>query len=111
LARSKSKLYYVMTRMTKSLLALSIAGLASGLFFVSGIINVGNLVALYTALPAGAICFGLFLISLMLEKEATAFDQEQTSEAVSNAASRPGSNDREQAPSKSSSRQFASAKA
>jgi len=43
---------------------------------VTGLVNVQGAVWLYVALPAGAICMGLFLISLMLEKE-TGFDQEQ----------------------------------
>ena len=70
-----------MSRTTKTLLALAITGLASGLFFVSGLINV-QLSALYVTLPAGAIFFGLFLISFMLEKEVSAFDKEQASHAV-----------------------------
>jgi hypothetical protein len=70
-----------MSRTTKTLLALAITGLASGLFFVSGLIDV-KLPALYVALPAGAIFFGLFLISRMLEKEVSAFDKEQQSHAI-----------------------------
>lgn len=65
-----------MGKMTKTLLALSLTGLGSGLLFASGLIDVNNLPALHVALPAGAIFFGLFLISLMLEKESARFDEE-----------------------------------
>jgi hypothetical protein len=65
-----------MTKTTKNLLILSIVCLALGLVFVTGIINVQNVVALYVALPAGAIFFGLFLIFRMLEKEALLYDEE-----------------------------------
>jgi hypothetical protein len=65
-----------MGKTTKILLGLSIAGLALGLTFVTGLINVEHLVALYVALPVGAIFFGLFLISLMLERESAQFDRE-----------------------------------
>ena len=71
------ELTLVMTKITKSLLGLSIVGIGSGLVFVSGLINVQDKVAYYVSLPAGAIFFGLFLISLMLEKESAAYDAEQ----------------------------------
>ena len=62
-----------MGKMTKCLLALSISGLTLGLalnFFKGS-------PATYVVLPAGAIFFGLFLISFMLEKESAAYDAEQ----------------------------------
>ena len=62
-----------MGKMTKCLLALSISGLTLGLalnFFKGS-------PATFVVLPAGAIFFGLFLISLMLEKESAAYDAEQ----------------------------------
>jgi hypothetical protein len=66
----------IMTKTTKNLLILSIVCLTSGMAFVTGIINVQNVVALYVALPAGAIFFGLFMIFKMLEKEASFYDEE-----------------------------------
>ena len=62
-----------MGKMTKCLLALSISGITLGLalnFFKGS-------PATYVVLPAGAILFGLFLISFMLEKESAAYDAEQ----------------------------------
>ena len=66
-----------MSKTTISLLVLSLSCLASGLVFVTGLINVGDAVGLYAALPAGAIFFGLFLISLSLQAESALFDKEQ----------------------------------
>jgi len=65
-----------MSRTTKTLLVLSLVGLASGFAFVSGAVNVGEAVGLYAALPMGAIFFGLFLISKLLEKEVAKYDTE-----------------------------------
>ena len=66
-----------MTKMTKTLLVLSLIGLVAGLVFVTGLVNVTNAIGLYVTLPFGAILFGLFLISRMLEKETSRFDEEQ----------------------------------
>lgn len=66
-----------MGKLTKTLLILSIAALVVGMAFVIGLVNVENLVALYVVLPLGAVFLGLFLISLVLEKESALFDQEQ----------------------------------
>jgi hypothetical protein len=83
-----------MGKTTKTLLVLALAGLVSGMVFVTGLINVENMVALYAALPAGAILFGLFLISRMLEKETARYDQEQgDSLAAANAANSNLAND------------------
>lgn len=65
-----------MSKLTKSLLVLTILGFVIGLIFVTGVINVGDAVALYMVLPAGAIFFGLFLISKMLDKEVALHDAE-----------------------------------
>ncbi len=65
-----------MSRTTKTLLVLSLVGLVSGFAFVSGVVNVGEAVGLYAALPMGAILFGLFLISKLLEKEVAKYDAE-----------------------------------
>jgi hypothetical protein len=67
-----------MGKMTKLLLVLALMGLGSGLIFASGLVQVKDLPGLYATLPVGAICFGLFLISLMLEKESALFDEEHS---------------------------------
>jgi hypothetical protein len=66
-----------MSKMTKVLLVLSLSCLASGLVFVTGIVNVGEAAWLYVTFPVGAILFGLFLISLSLQAESALFDEEQ----------------------------------
>ena len=66
-----------MSKLTKTLLWLAVGFLTSGLVLVSGLVEIGNLVVLYVALPLGAICFGLYLISQLLEKESARYDQEQ----------------------------------
>jgi ABC-type nickel/cobalt efflux system permease component RcnA len=66
-----------MTGVTKTLLVLTIVNFVLGLLFVTGALSVGDAPALYVTLPAGAICFGLFLIWHMLEKETAAYDEEQ----------------------------------
>ena len=73
----------IMTKITRRLLVISIVCLAAGLAFVTGIIDVRNAVALYVALPAGAILFGLFLIFKMLEKETLLYDEEQRAHQAS----------------------------
>lgn len=65
------------TFMTKKLLILSVAALALGLAFVTDVINVQNMAALYVAVPAGAIFLGLFMVFKSLEKEALLHDAEQ----------------------------------
>ena len=79
-----------MGKTTKILLALSLAGFGAGLVFVTDLIKAQESSWLYVALPTGAICFGLFLISKLLEKETALFDQEQrmllaSAERLSNA--------------------------
>jgi hypothetical protein len=66
-----------MSKMTKFLLVLSLSCLTAGLVFVTGLVNVGEAVGLYVTLPAGAIFWGLFLISLSLQAESALFDEEQ----------------------------------
>jgi len=63
--------------MTKKLFILSVTSLALGLAFVTDVVNVQNAVALYVALPAGAIFLGLFMVFKSLEKEASLHDAEQ----------------------------------
>ncbi len=66
-----------MTKTTKILLALAIAGLVSGLAINSGLVDASTAEWLYVCFPMGAILFGLFLLSKILEKETAAYDQEQ----------------------------------
>ena len=66
-----------MTKLTKTLLGLAVAGIGSGLLFVTGTIHVQDNVFWYVTLPAGAIFFGLFLISLALAKETARFDEDE----------------------------------
>jgi hypothetical protein len=65
-----------MTTATKTCLAISVAGFIAGsiMDFCSFQVN-----PMFTAiLPVGAIFLGMFLISLILEKEVAQFDAEQT---------------------------------
>jgi hypothetical protein len=49
-----------------------------GLLVSTNLIKIPNAVAgVYVLLPAGAVLFGLFLISKALEKEVTRYDEEQ----------------------------------
>ena len=66
-----------MTTTTKTLLLLAFAGLGSGLALDSGLVDATNASALYVFLPLGAVFFGLFLFSKLLEKETAAFDRER----------------------------------
>lgn len=75
-----------MKKLTKTLLVLSIAGFTLGILFAADVLKAGNAVGWYMTLPAGAICFGVFMISYMLEKEIALFDAEQRSH-VANAPS------------------------
>ena len=72
--------------MAKKLLVLSIVCIVVGLAFVTNIINVQNTVALYVALPLGAIFLGLYLVFQSFEKEMALYDQEQQSHAAYSAA-------------------------
>ena len=67
-----------MTTLSKALLAFTVTGLAAG-----GIINFGGFnldPAWDVALPFGAISYGMFLISFMLEKETEKFDEDEAKE-------------------------------
>ena len=64
-----------MTTLSKTFLAVSVTGFAAGSVIDFGGFNV--IPALTVALPLGAVFFGLFLISFMLEKEMAKFDEEE----------------------------------
>lgn len=64
-----------MTTLTKTFLATAVIG-----FIVGSVIDFSNLTTdpkWTVAMPLGAVFFGLFLISLMLQREMAAFDQEE----------------------------------
>jgi hypothetical protein len=64
-----------MTTITKTFLAAAVVG-----FSIGSIVDFSNLTTdpeWTVAMPLGAVFFGLFLISLMLEREMAAFDQEE----------------------------------
>jgi hypothetical protein len=63
-----------MTTLTKTCLAVSTAGLAAGSIIDFGGFKVIS--ALTVVLPLGAVFFGMFLISFMMEKEMAKFDEE-----------------------------------
>jgi len=85
-----------MSKLTKTLLALAVTGLVLGFIFVSGLVNVEYVNALYVTLPLGAVFFGLFLISKMLDKEVAIHDEEQRS--LLRAANAAEANTNESAP-------------
>lgn len=64
-----------MKNLPKTFLALSVAGFLAGSIIDFGGFNLSPSWAV--ALPLGAVFFGLWLISLMLEKEMTQFDEEE----------------------------------
>jgi len=82
-----------MARTTKTLLLVSVLALGVGLACITGLVNVENRVAWYVVLPLGAVFLGLFLISMMLEKESAHFDQDQaaTSSGAQRSAKSSGS--------------------
>lgn len=69
-------MFDIMTTLSKIFLALSVTGFAAGSIIDFGEFNV--IPALTVALPLGAVFFGLFLISFMLEKEMAKFDEEES---------------------------------
>ena len=64
-----------MTILTKIFLWLSVLGIAAGCAVDFSSMNLSPMLTVF--LPLGAVFFGLFLISLMLEKEMAAFDEQE----------------------------------
>jgi hypothetical protein len=64
-----------MTTATRTFFAISLAGFVGGSVVDFGGFEVNPM--LTAILPVGAIFFGMFLISLILEKEIAKFDEEQ----------------------------------
>jgi hypothetical protein len=67
-----------MTTLSKTLLTVTITGLVAGSVIDFGGFNLDP--AWTVALPFGAIFYGLFLISFMLEKEVAKFDEDEEKE-------------------------------
>src|SRR5947208_11879367 len=67
-----------MTKPTKTLFLLGITCLFLGVILITGIIPVHDAAWLFVVLPTGAILFGLFLISLILEKETSLYDRQES---------------------------------
>jgi len=64
-----------MTRIPKAILAISLTAFAIG-----GVVTFGSPeipVGWTVAMPVGAIFFGFFLVTFMLQKEVTRFDEEE----------------------------------
>jgi|SRR5476651_1887362 hypothetical protein len=67
-----------MTRLSKTLLTVAVTGIGAG-----GILDFGGFKlnpAWTVVLPFGAIAYGMFLISFMLEKEVAKFDEDEAKE-------------------------------
>ena len=67
-----------MTTLSKILLAASVSGLVGGSIVDFGRFNLNP--AWTVALPFGAVAYGLFLISFMLENEVAKFDEDEAKE-------------------------------
>jgi hypothetical protein len=64
-----------MTTLSKTLLVVSVTGFVAGSVIDFGGFNLNP--SWTVALPLGAVSFGLFLISFMLEKEMVGFDEDE----------------------------------
>ena len=64
-----------MTRIPKVLLAVSLTAFAAGSVVVFGIPEIPA--GWTVAMPLGAVSFGLFLVTLMLQREVALFDEEE----------------------------------
>lgn len=67
-----------MTTVSKTLLVFSVTGLVAGSVIDFSVFNLNP--AWTVVLPVGAIAYGLFLISFMLEKEVAKFDADEAKE-------------------------------
>lgn len=70
-----------MTKLSKILLAVTVIGFVAGGIFDLCHFNVNP--ACYVALPLGAVAFGMFIISFMMTKEMSKFDEEEANGRVS----------------------------
>jgi hypothetical protein len=76
-----------MTTLSKTLLTVTVTGLVAGSIIDFGGFNLNPVWA--AALPFGAVFYGLFLISFMLEKEVAGFDEDEAKELQSIKDSHP----------------------
>jgi hypothetical protein len=67
-----------MTTLSKTLLMVSVTGLVAGSIIDFGGFNLDP--AWTVALPFGAIAYGLFLISFMMENKVAKFDEDEVKE-------------------------------
>ena len=68
-----------MTTLSKTLLTVTVVGVIAGIIIDASGFNVNP--SLTVVLPFGAVAFGLFLISFMLEKEVMLFDADEIQKA------------------------------
>ena len=66
-----------MGKLAKIMLALLISSSVASVLFLAGIVDVSAVPGLYVVFPLAAICYGMFLICLALDKEVARFDAEQ----------------------------------
>jgi|SRR6185369_15003621 len=64
-----------MARIPKILLAVSLTAFAVGIVVTLGILNIP--LGWTAAMPLGAVCLGLFLVTFLLRKEVARFDEEE----------------------------------
>ena len=72
---SSTEVKLTMTRIPKVLLAVALAAFAVGSVAAFG--NPKIPVGWTVAMPVGAVCLGLFLVTLLLQQEVARFDQEE----------------------------------
>ena len=72
---SSTKVKLTMTRIPKVLLAVALAAFAVGSVAAFG--NPKIPVGWTVAMPVGAVCLGLFLVTLLLQQEVARFDEEE----------------------------------
>jgi ABC-type nickel/cobalt efflux system permease component RcnA len=66
-----------MSTLTKTMLGLTIVNAIASALFLTGIVNISGAPGLYVVFPLAAICYGMFLICRMLQKDVAEFDAEQ----------------------------------
>jgi hypothetical protein len=86
---SSSELRITMTRIPKVLLAVSLTA-----FAVGSVVTLGNPeipVGWTVAMPVGAVCFGLFLVTFLLQQEVARFDEQESArlEVAERCAAKP----------------------
>jgi len=67
-----------MSRLTKFMLALLVINSVASALFLTGTVNISAAPGLYVVFPLAAIFYGMVLICRMLEKDATEFDADKS---------------------------------